>query len=99
MYTIKLKDGTTLSNLELNGNNYISQEEVEQSIFSAYNLTRVEISDGEKTEVCENMTCCNFWRANDGTHIILRPLSHEEMLRAEMDAKLEYIAMMTDVEL
>ena len=32
MYKIKLNDGTVLENLELNGNNYISENVVEDSV-------------------------------------------------------------------
>jgi len=45
------------------------------------------------------MTCCNFWEAEDGKHIIFRQKSYEEIQREELNAKLEYIAMMADIDL
>lgn len=46
MFTVKLSDGTELKNLTLNGNNYISEEEIEYSVFEN-NLYHVEITDEE----------------------------------------------------
>jgi hypothetical protein len=49
MYTIKLHDGTMLVNLELNGNNFISDTIIPDTVFEN-NLKLIEISDGETTQ-------------------------------------------------
>lgn len=54
MYTITLSDGTKLKNLELNGNNYISNTILEDSVFEG-KLDTVVISDGEKSETFTDM--------------------------------------------
>lgn len=54
MYTITLSNGTKLENLELNGNNYISEQIIEDSVFEG-SLDTVEISDGETTETFTDM--------------------------------------------
>lgn len=54
MYTITLADGTKLKNLELNGNNYISETAIEDSVFEG-NLDTVKISDGSTTETFTDM--------------------------------------------
>lgn len=54
MYTITLADGTKLENLELNGNNYISETVIEGSVFED-NLDTVKISDGSTTETFTDM--------------------------------------------
>ena len=54
MYTIKLYDGTVLENLELNGNNFISDKIIPDDIFTD-NLNEVEISDGENTQIYNDM--------------------------------------------
>ena len=54
MYTITLADGTKLENLELNGNNYISETVIEDSVFEG-NLDTVKISDGSTTETFTDM--------------------------------------------
>ena len=50
MYTIKLYDGTVLDNLELNGNNFISNTIIPDSVFEN-NLKTVEVFDGENTQI------------------------------------------------
>lgn len=54
MYTITLADGTVLSNLELNGNNFIANGIVEDIVFKN-NLDTVIISDDENTETYTDM--------------------------------------------
>lgn len=54
MYTIILADGTKLKNLALNGNNYISETVIEDSVFEG-NLDTVKISDGSTTETFTDM--------------------------------------------
>ena len=54
MYTVTLQDGTVLDNLELNGNNYISDTLIDDAVFE-HNLDTVTINDGESTQTYENM--------------------------------------------
>lgn len=54
MYTITLADGTKLKNLELNGNNYIAEGVIEDSVFEG-NLDTVKITDGETIETFTDM--------------------------------------------
>jgi len=54
MYTIKLNNGTIISNLVLNGNNFISDKIISDDIFTN-NLDKVEISDGKSTQIYQDM--------------------------------------------
>ena len=54
MYTIKLYDGTVLDNLELNGNNFISDTIIPDLTFEN-NLKSVEISDDKSTQIYHDM--------------------------------------------
>ena len=54
MYQITLHDGTVLDELELNGNNFISEKVIDDSLFSG-NLDTVTISNGETTETYTDM--------------------------------------------
>lgn len=54
MYQITLHDGTVLDDLELNGNNFISEKVIDDSVFSG-NLDTVTISNGETTETYTDM--------------------------------------------
>ena len=50
MYKITLADGIELKDLELNGNNFISNTIIPDSVFDN-NLKTVEVFDGENTQI------------------------------------------------
>lgn len=54
MYKITLNDGTVLDNLELNGNNFIAEGVIEDSVFTD-NLATITITDGTTMETYEDM--------------------------------------------
>lgn len=54
MYTITLSNGNTLKSLELNGNNFISADIIEDSVFED-GLDTVIIADGTTEEVHTDM--------------------------------------------
>ena len=54
MYQITLHNGTVLDDLELNGNNFISEKVLDDSVFSG-NLDTVTISNGETTVTYTDM--------------------------------------------
>lgn len=54
IYKITLADGTVIDNLKLNGNNFISPVEIDETIFDG-NCLNVTINDGEKDDVHTNM--------------------------------------------
>lgn len=77
MYTITLDDGTKLDNLELNGNNFITEGIIDDSVF-ANNLATVVITDGAKTYSCTDMVLVSN-RVDDGkTWFILREKTEQE---------------------
>lgn len=77
-YEIKLKDGTKIENLELNGNNFISGKNLEDSLFSEKNLSEVEISDGIVTTRYTDMVLVNIRIENGKTWFILREKTEQE---------------------
>lgn len=50
MIIIKLSDGTQLKNITLNGDTFVSQSEIQDSVFEG-KLSTVEITDEESKEV------------------------------------------------
>ena len=54
MYQITLHDGTVLDELELNGNNFISEKVIDDTVFFG-NLDTVTISNGETSETYNDM--------------------------------------------
>ncbi len=99
-YSITLADGTVLDNLSMNGNNFIFVGVLTEDTFSG-NLSPVVISDGENTETHENMdlVACNTTYDPGKTWFVLRDYSDDELAQIQMRSDIEYLAMMTGIEL
>ncbi len=97
-YKITLADGTIINNLTLNGNNYISAELIDASIFEG-NCFAVVINDGVTDEVHEHMELVQMTTVDGASWIVLRDISQKELKETKRDADIEYLAMMCDVEL
>ena len=91
---VKFIDGFEFE-AELNGNNIIPEVEVDDCELQEENLVEVYIGDIKH----ENMTCCNNFKVDGKQHIILSPLTERELKDRNIESKLEYLAMMGDIEL
>lgn len=98
IYTITLADGTVIDNLTMNGNNFISDEALNASIFES-NCCPVTINDGTSNEVHRNMELVQVTPVNGKSWFVLRDISAKELEQAKMKSDIEYLAMMCDVEL
>ena len=101
MYTIILSDGTKLENLELNGNNFISAEELQTSDFAG-KLDKVTFIDAEGVEtVRHNMKLGACRLMNDNRYwFILEQKTQEQIAREKMSALLNgNTQSITDIEL
>lgn len=98
IYKITLADGTVIENLKLNGNNFVSQKPLNEEDFAG-RLSAVTINDGEKDTVYEHMAFVQLAHYDDGYYFILRQLSQRELSDLKTRADIEYIAMMTEVEI
>lgn len=97
-YSITLADGTLFENLRLNGNNFISRVPVIPEAFAG-NCSPVTISDGETETVHEYAELVQITIYNGEYWIVLRDLSPEEIRRIKMESDIQYLAMMSGVEL
>lgn len=98
-YKITLSDGTELDNLRLNGYNYISAVKPDDAVFDG-NCSPVLISDGEEEIRHENMELVQIVEQNPGEYwFVLRDISDEELEKMQMQSNIEYLAMMSSVEL
>lgn len=97
-YSVTLADGTIIENLRLNGNNFVSDVKIDKSIFVG-NCHSVMVSDGETETIHENMECVQVTQMGEEYWFVLRELSESELKEAKIQASIEYIAMMCDVEL
>ncbi len=105
MYKITFSDGTVLGNLERNANNFISEQELSREYFAGkLEHVRIEYS-GEGAEADDlsgeygRMKLEYLKEQEGGTWFVLRELGREELAREQLRADVEYVAMMTGVEL
>lgn len=97
-YTITLANGLEIGGLKLNGNNFISAKPIDSSVFEG-NCSPVLIRNGENEELHENMELVQITPVGNEYWFILRDLSFEELANIKLQSDIEYIAMMTGVEL
>ncbi len=88
MYTITLADGTKIENLTLNGNNWVSQTQIDEAIFTDDALKTVTITDGETTEAHENMFLNQLIEFNGEYWFILLEKDHTTLLRETLEQEL-----------
>lgn len=98
VYTITLSDGSTIENLSLNGNNFVSQTEITDAMFKN-KLANVQISDGETIERHKNMELIQIAKYNDGWYFIIRDIPEAELKVDKMRSDLEYVAMMAGIDI
>lgn len=98
MFTITLADGTKLENLELNGNNYISDVVLDNAVFED-NLSTVTITDGETTETYEDMVLLSNRVDGGRSWIVLGEKSAQQKAMERINAMLSSAAdSITDVQ-
>ena len=98
IYKITLADGTEIRNLRLNGNNFISDTPISETIFDG-NGSTVIINDGETDEFHENMELVQITPVGDEYWFVLRDLTAAELKQIKMQSDIEYVAMMAGVEI
>ena len=99
MYKITLHDGTVLDELELNGNNFISEKVIDDSVFSG-NLDTVTISNGETTETYTDMKLLSNRVDGGKSWFVLGEKTAQEKAMERLVASLSVNAeSITDVQL
>ena len=110
-FKITLADGTQLSNLKLNGNNFVSKAEVTADTFRG-KLSSVTIEGDAETDMfgfigehvlMELVQIAHYTQAvhgcEDGYYFLLRDIPKGEIEALKNRGDIDYIAMMTGVEL
>lgn len=99
IYQITLTDGTVIENLKMNGNNFISHVPILEDMFTL-NCSHVIISDGESEVTHDNMELVQITEPETGVYwFVLRDISEQELRQMKMQSDIEYVAMMSGVEL
>ena len=105
-FTITLADGTQLAGLELNGNNFISKNEISKNTFTG-KLSHVTITGdsgkdeagliGEHTNM--ELIRCEYDKGLGGYAFVLRDIPAAELEMAQLKGTVAYVSMMTGYEL
>lgn len=100
IYTITLANGDKITNLKLNGNNFVSERQVTEDMFEG-NLSRVIISSEDGSMEFHNMELIQITTYDNGEtwYFILAEIPKAELRLMNLESNMEYVAMMADVEL
>lgn len=95
-YVITLADGTQIICKGMNGTNYISEKEIDTSIFNN-NLSTMKVEYRGTTEVYNDMIFVQQMKWMDGTYYLaFRPKTREEILMEKLS---QTSADITDLQL
>ena len=97
-WKITLSDGTKLENLGLNGNNFISEAKITEDDFKG-KLSKVTVEGKDFKQEYNNMELVQIAHYEDGYYFVLREISQEELDKLKMQSDIEYIAMMSDIDM
>lgn len=99
MFKLILADGTEIKNLTRNGDNFISDTKVDESLFAG-NLTSLTITDGEDVIIEMNNAELIQQIEYQGKYwLCFRELSERELKDMALESQTQYLAMMTDVDI
>lgn len=94
-YNIELASGRKFENLRLNGNNYVSVDEVTEDDFD--NLTTVTITDSEgREQILHNAKLLQVKQYDDGFYFILAEIPEAKVKAMATEAQILYTALATD---
>lgn len=88
MYTITLLDGTELTDLKLNGNNFIAPTVLNDSVFEG-KLNKVTITDGEIAQTYTDMVLIQNKEYDGKSWFILAEKSEQQKEREALQAAIE----------
>lgn len=69
-YTITLATGKKITGLTMNGTNYVSKKEIDESIFTNEAMAEVVVCDGTTEEVHKNWVFVQQMKWEDGTYYL-----------------------------
>ena len=97
-YTLTFASGLVIEEARLNGNNFITRMGVSKDTFADI-CSPVIIDDGEVKETHPYMECVQVTKNADEYWFVLRDITDSERASIKLRSDVEYLAMMTGVEL
>lgn len=101
-WKITLSDGIQLTDLRLNGNNFVSEAEITEETFRG-KLSKVKfegkVNGAPFEQECNQMELVQIAHYEDGYYFVLREITQEELEKIKTRADIEYIAMMADIDM
>lgn len=98
-YTVSFPDGTVLSNLRMNNNNFVSDKPIDRATFNEDNMLGVSIRKGfnppSSPEVYRFVSLMEF---EGKWYFIIDQPSPEELKLAKIQTDMEYLAMMMGID-
>lgn len=100
-YTIVLSNGTSFIAEDDGVGNLITSTSISEDELSPDNIAEVTVKEGDATvAILYNQVLRTYYRTSDGgTFIRLSDMTELEKIEADYNAKLDYIACMTGVDL
>ena len=100
-YSIVLADGTEFEATPDGAGNYIADEEIAEDIFSSDNISEITIKFGNSViDALSNQVLRTYYlTGNGGTFLRFSDMTELERIEADYNAKLDYLACMTGVDL
>lgn len=98
MYTIVLSDGRKITNLGKNGDNFVSKKHIDERIFNG-NLSNMTVYDDETYTVYNNVEFIQQVQYGNEWYLAFREYTDEELRSIEINSKIEYIAMMANIDM
>lgn len=101
-YQIILSDGSTIDNLSMNGNNFVSATELTEVDFEDKLSPVTIIHPNGYQEIHDHMELVqivNDWYTEGNWYFVLTDIPESELRYANIMSNIDYISMMTDVDM
>ena len=94
-----LSDDSIIANLTINGDNFIAPYEITEDMFEM-NLSPVTISNDGIDDVHEFMKLIQITHPNPTEWwFVIQDMTDDELYKLDIESKLDYLAMMSDIDL
>lgn len=98
MITIVLSDGTRITDVYKNGDNFIADFAIDEDTFKN-KLSPVTIIEDEEETVHQHMRLVQIKQYGNEYWFVLSDISDEELKLMQIRADIDFIAMMEDIDL